>query len=402
MMIVRSLFRFATSTFGSGTVAVALSFGCAAASAQDDFAAAVTATHPLAYFRLDAATGKSMVGAATYKAVGSATAAAPGAPTGDAANKSLKLDGKTGYVTTTQMGGVSTTASIMAWINLADLPSKQAHYFYVAGESQSGNDLDLQFETDNHVRFFTAGGGNVDYAPPVSTLVGQWHMVVATLDTVSKVRAMYWDGKQVATDHGGGSNNKASVFTIGESPLFTGRHFSGQVQDAALWNRALKPAEVAAIYATAGNASGTTATAGSSSAGAGMFPTKAKVEIDDSKGHLQLKRPEQIAIMFLTAIEGLEANCDSNGKRACTWDQLLTKLKYDPRTDPNYTYTVFASGTAWEAHATAKKAGLTGFAFFARSWPGSTLATFNPSGTSGYVDTELQARSVDGDSFAIY
>src|SRR5579863_1338245 len=181
-------------------VAAAAGMSAVTSHAQTDFLTAVTSTHPIAYYRLDTTSGKSRVGTTSYKSVGGVSIVTPGAPIGVANNHSVQLNGHDGHVITTQAGGIETAASIMAWVNLAALPSKEARIFYVAGESQSGNDLDLQIETDNTLRFFTAGGGNVNYVPPVATLVNQWHLIVATLDTVSQVRAIYWDGKQVATD----------------------------------------------------------------------------------------------------------------------------------------------------------------------------------------------------------
>jgi hypothetical protein len=50
--------------------------------AQTDFVTAVTATHPVAYYRLDAKSGKSVVGSTTYKPMGGVTSGAPGAPRG--------------------------------------------------------------------------------------------------------------------------------------------------------------------------------------------------------------------------------------------------------------------------------------------------------------------------------
>jgi hypothetical protein len=77
----------------------------------------------------------------------------------------------------------------------------------------------------------------------------------------------------------------------------------------------------------------------------------------------------------------------------------LDRLKFDPKTDPNYTYTLAASGMAWEAHANAKKTGLLGFYFFSRSFP-SVTACYNPAGTATVIDSELMSRSTEGDSFA--
>ena len=162
--------------------AIASFIGITLPAAGADFVSAVESTRPVAFYRLDSSEGKSQVGATTYKSSGGGSSAAPGAPIGIADNHFAKLDGRDGYIVTTQAGGVSAAASIMAWVNMAALPSTERHFFYVAGESQSGNDLDLQFENDNALKFYTASGGHVTYAPPPATLVGQWHMIVATMD----------------------------------------------------------------------------------------------------------------------------------------------------------------------------------------------------------------------------
>jgi hypothetical protein len=398
---------------------LAASLNCAAIHAQADFVATVVSTHPIAYYRLDASSGMSQAGATTWKSVGAVAIAVPGAPVGAAISKFAKLDGRTAYFLTTQAGGITTAASIMAWVNLAELPAKAGQFFYVAGESESGNDLDLQFEDDNVLRFYTAGGGNLSYAPAPTTLVNQWHLIVATLDTVSGARAIYWDGKPVVTDKGGGRPSKSGAFNIGYSTVFTGRFFHGGIQDVALWNRVLHPNSVAAIS----NASNSTAfpalapppAPSAAPSGAmpttGPFATTAKVEIEDGNGPVQLRREEQIAYMFLSAIEIIEHNCQLTLQKVCPMDQILAgsypnganieHLKFDPnKTDPNYVYTLAAGGMAWEAHANPKRPGLKGFCFMARNI-GTTTATYNPAGSAGWVDKELMSRGMEGDSFAI-
>ena len=393
-----------------------VSLNCAALQAPADFVTTVTSTHPLAYYRLDAASGTSQVGTTTWKSTGGVTAAAPGAPIGASVSNFAKFDGLDGIITTTQMGGIGTAATIMAWVNLAVLPSKIGRILYVAGESQSGNDLDLQFEPDNALRFFTAGGGSLTYQPAAATLVDQWHLVVASLNTVSLARVIYWDGTQVAADKGGGRAGKTNIFTIGESPVFTGRFFKGGIEEVALWNRALKATEVAAIYAASKSASSGVAPgaapADSTAAtpATGPFATNAKIDIADAKGPVQLKRDEQIAYMFLSAIEIIEHECQLTLQHVCPMDQILSgsypngavieHLKFDPsKTDPNYAYTLGTNGMAWEAHANPKKPGLKGFCSMARDI-GTVVVTYSNSGPAGWTSTEVGNRGTEGDSFA--
>jgi hypothetical protein len=227
-----------------------LPFIGSANAAGTDFVNAVRSTHPIAYYRLNTIEGKSVVGTTQYRSNGGISLAGPGAPVG-VGSQFVRFHGKDGYIVTTQSGGINGAASMMAWVNLAALPSDVNRIFYVMGESQKGNDLDLQFDTDNQLKFYTAAGGHVAFAPPPDTLLDQWHLVIATLDTPTRTRTIYWDGNAVATDQGGGAPNKSGIFSIGESTVFRGRFFKGGIQEVALWNRALGASEVAAIYAAA-------------------------------------------------------------------------------------------------------------------------------------------------------
>jgi hypothetical protein len=308
----------------------------------------------------------------------------------------------------------------MAWVNLATLPSAERHFFYIAGESQAGNDLDIQIENDNVLRFYTASGGNLAYAPPPATLLHKWHMIVVTMDAATQSRAIYWDGKPASNDKGGGRTGKMGILSIGASTVFGNRFFNGGIDEVALWNRALTAAEVASIYAASfpsrvtsatppGIPSGNNASAAGANGGPGGITTTAQVEVGDEKGPVKLRHEEEIAIMFLSAIQLIESECQDRLKQACSMAQAMSgltapdrsrtgHLKFDPQMDPNYTYTINTNGLAYEAHAIAKKPGLIGFYWMSRSFPG-VLATYNRNGTAQVIDTEIGNRSISGDSF---
>ena len=227
---------------------LALLASCSHPKSPSQFIQTVQDSKPIAYFRLESPSGISQAGGAAYTSTPSASSSSSCAPINVSGNHCVDLNGKDSAITTTQQGGVQTAGSIMAWVKLAVLPSKADHILYVAGISQGGNDFDIQFEPDQTLRFFTAGGGAVEYKPDPSNLVGKWHMIVATLDTVSKARAVYWDGNLAKSDSGGGTPNKVNAFSIGESTVFTGRFFNGAIDEVALWDRALTGADVAKLY----------------------------------------------------------------------------------------------------------------------------------------------------------
>ncbi len=235
----------------SAAIVAALALGgrTGAAAAPVDFVQTVSATHPLVYLRLETASGASAVGTDTYATTGGVAVVA-GAPIGVADNHALKFNGKDGALTTSHSGGIGSAGSMMAWVDVASPLAKAPHIQYVGGESQSGNDFDIQFENDGKLHFYTAAGSNLAYAPNPATLLNRWHMIVVTVNFSSGARVIYWDGKVAATDSGGGKPNKTSQFTLSDSSVFSGRFFDGAIDEAALWGRALSPGEVAGIYAS--------------------------------------------------------------------------------------------------------------------------------------------------------
>jgi hypothetical protein len=218
-----------------------------------DYISVVLATTPIAYFRLEAANDTSQVNGYTSTFQGGATLATPGAPICEANNHNVSLNGATNSIVNTSLsGGVATAGSIAAWVNLTALPSAFDRLLYVAGESQLGNDFDLQFTTDNFVRFYVSDDGiNVGYQPNVATLAGQWHMIVATFDSSTNTESLYWDGQLAATANNTVLTKKTAQFAIGASNVFAGRNFDGGIDEVTVWNTALTAAQVSAIYGAA-------------------------------------------------------------------------------------------------------------------------------------------------------
>ena len=400
-------------------ISTAIALACAmlspgALAYESPFVTAVARTSPYAYFRLEANEAGSVVGSRSFSSSGGVAIDAPGVDPASASNSFARLNGRDGMISTTARGGVGRAGSMMAWVNLARMPGEARRILYIAGESQSGNDFDLQFEPDNTLRFYTAAGSHLTFAVPPTGVVGQWHMVVATFDTDRHTRALYWDGALVASDSDAGKAGKTSQFTIGASPVWGGRWFDGGIDEVAVWGKSLTEGQVANFYAAAMQSAAAGAAqpvaAPPPAAPAGSPTTTAQVEIEDSNGKIPLKSEEKIALMFLGAIQTIQFDCQMHAAGACSMDQMLagpkatdnshiSRLKYDPASDPNYTYTVRVNGKAWEAHADPKRQGLGGFYFMAKIM--SPDAYYNPNGPAGPMDRQLTSRSIMGDSFSV-
>jgi hypothetical protein len=141
----------------------------------------------------------------------------------------------------------------------------------------------------------------------------------------------------------------------------------------------------------------------------GPFATKAKVEIKTGDKVVPLKREEQIAFMFVRAIDSLEDDCSRHAAEPCTLEALIRgpkpkdsnwsvgKLKYDPNTsDPNYTYKVVLKGSKWEIWANPRKPHLGGF-YVKHDFFGGTY--YNPAGPATDKDKQIGESSIEGDSF---
>lgn len=404
-----------TAGLGAGLLALAAALPATAQQLPADFVTAVRASHPLGYFRLEGTSGGSETGSAQYRAAGGVSSASPGAPIGLADNRFAAFDGNDGIIDTTLSGGIAKAGSIMAWVNLATLPSDKGRILYVAGESEYGNDLDLQFEQDNSLRFYTASGSNVSFKPDPASLAGQWHMIVATMDTAGGARVLYWDGRQAAANVEHAKPGKHNEFSIGESKVFHGRFFPGGIDEVAVWNRALSAGEVERLYRSSQTVAAAAAPAAAPAGGGDPLGIAGvKVEIADQGGNIPLKPEEKVAVMFLSAIADMERSCALNLQAACQLDQLVAgpqapnnsrmgHLKYDPRiADPNYEYQFSAIGKTWSVKANPRRPGLGGFYFASQGF--STDAYYNAAGPAGAggTDRQLTERGVEGGSFVAY
>ena len=240
-------------------IAVVMSVSVAAAAhGQAVFDTTVESTPGLlGYWNFTAAsTSNSAVNGYTGSFVGNAALAKRQAPpvTGTSSTSiALNLSGTPGGYLISDgskplAGGIGATGSVIAWFKMEALPSTENRYFSIAGESQVGNDFDLQLENDDRLYFYTDSGSAV-VSPTAFTSadVGKWFFVSATF-TANGVRTLYINGKAVATNTAGNHSANTASFYIGESPVFTGRYFDGYISDAAIFNTSLTAKQVKAIW----------------------------------------------------------------------------------------------------------------------------------------------------------
>ena len=252
-----------TNLVQSSLITVAALAGLSAVSARADYVSTVESFNPLGYWRFTSTSqANSSVNGYTGTFNGSAAVGASGSgPTlaGHPGNADLNLTANgsstspnpNSYVSTDLTGQINQSGTMVAWINMAELPSVAGRYFYIAGESQYANDFDLQIQNDNLLYFYTEAGGHV-VAPTAFTSadLNQWIFVAATF-TANSSRDLYINGVQVASNTPGGHSLNSAAFNIGESTVFPGRWFNGGIDEVAVYNTQLSSTDIQQIYNSA-------------------------------------------------------------------------------------------------------------------------------------------------------
>ena len=247
----------------AGISVVAFSAAALISSAQaSTYDNAVEAQNPLAYYNFVDSTATQSTSAVNGYPIqlenGASVVPGAGPTINGSAVPALTLANGSGgseYATSNSSGlngGVSSAGTILAWIDLASLPSTDGRIFSIAGESADGDDLDLQIDpTDNQVRFYTDGGSYTGAAADFSSSdLNKWIFVAASF-TASIDRSVYINGELSATSVPGGHSDSGAPFYIGQSNVFGDRYFDGAIADVAVYNQDLSAAQVGAIYASA-------------------------------------------------------------------------------------------------------------------------------------------------------
>ena len=165
--------------------------------------------------------------------------------------------------------GANSSLTISAWVNRTDvttnymliskdLSADTANAGYEIGQDSSGD--------GGGTCFYIKDGTNRSYVctnPNATTTLGTWQQVVVTYDDTTGISEIYLDGK-IATNTsdrnisviGSAANSicaRIGALGYGGSCDGTdnGNNYSGNIDEVRFYNRALSPAEVAALYAWA-------------------------------------------------------------------------------------------------------------------------------------------------------
>jgi len=222
---------------------------------EASFAAKVLATEPVAYWRLNETIGpeavnvgtKGVAGEAGY--IGGIGFGSPGPqppefPTFEPDNLAPVLDGFSAYVNGPyQLVNNLPEFTIAGWINPTGTQNDRTGLF---GQNDT---IEFGFISANSIQI---------WSPPGSVTVGypfpnnEWHYIMATGD--NNRLALYMDGTLAGSSSVSGGNFGESDynFNIGGGGVFdpSGNYFNGQIDEVAVWFRALATNEITSLFDT--------------------------------------------------------------------------------------------------------------------------------------------------------
>ena len=232
------------------------------ASPSQTYQSLVLAKAPILYYRLDEPdfTGGTPVTAVnvgssgtaadgTYQAGTTTGVAGPPSAGFGVGNYSCLFNGSSGYIDCgfpSDLDAYSGPISIMTWIHVNGW-TKTWQAMVTKGDSswrlhRNSSGTDTRF-----VGFGTTGLSNVDQAGTRVVDDGFWHHVVAVYDGSAKY--IYVDGTlDVSTPVTGTLATDTYAIFIGENAQATGRLFSGQMDEVAIFKTGLTAAQVLQVY----------------------------------------------------------------------------------------------------------------------------------------------------------
>ncbi len=165
-------------------------------------------------------------------------------------NTAVTFNGSSGYVASTNAVTDPRVFSAEAWFRTTSSTGGKIIGFGDQRTSLSSNyDRHVFLLNDGRLVFGAYNGQEVRITSPSSYRNGQWHHVVATMS--AQGMKLYVDGALVGTDPNTLAQSYTGYWRVGGDRVWSGassNFLAGTIDEAAVYSRALSPAEVARHY----------------------------------------------------------------------------------------------------------------------------------------------------------
>lgn len=143
--------------------------------------------------------------------------------------------------------------SIETWVKFNVLSADQEIFHKVVGMYPNDRAYFLEWDSPATLRFMVHGttSNQNDFNVPVSLSAGQWHHVAAVRQ--GNASTLYLDGSSIGSQTAGsnvdvGSGGFARIGQVAPNGVAVSRPFNGEIDELAIYNRALGASEIKAIF----------------------------------------------------------------------------------------------------------------------------------------------------------
>ncbi|MEO8428418.1 MAG: lamin tail domain-containing protein, partial [Verrucomicrobiota bacterium] len=243
--------QFDDSTWRAATNGIGYDTG-ATDGLESAYAAQVLQSQPVLYWRLDENSGQAAANAGSYAdtadgsyqgdpVLGGAGPLPPQFGGFEPANLAPQFDGIDDFV-----GGPADLLSDLASFTMAGWIRPTVMQVARTGLWGQNDAVEFGFISGSTIQLWTPVGG---IEAPYSYPLNEWHHVAA-VGTGQQLQ-IYYDGNLVAAAPAGGGNYGSSSFNfnVGGGGVFdeSSNHFKGQIDEVAVWRRALEDTEISQL-----------------------------------------------------------------------------------------------------------------------------------------------------------
>lgn len=173
--------------------------------------------------------------------------------------RALSFNGTSDYVVANPISGMPDIGGLMTislWVKYPSVASRRIAFTLAQNDGASPNAVDIELTSADPTKIGAVQSGAGTIVSATAPSVNVWHHI-AYVQTGSGV-ILYIDGAQANTGSNPVQSGAVGVMRIGSfNTTFPTPYWSGQVDEVRVYNRALTPSEVSALYG-AGSAKLTT------------------------------------------------------------------------------------------------------------------------------------------------
>jgi len=163
------------------------------------------------------------------------------------ANSAYNFDGVDDYIDvgTPLIDPVTDSFTISFWVKSDD--SFYTRPVFIGNNHDNLNGFYILYQGDTNIFRIKFGGTSYDYSS-INFADTNWHHIVMTYDTTTRIAEVFIDGSSIGTQTESSRNSPIGVMQIGAYNNGASNVLDGVIDEVFIWNRTLSADEVKTLY----------------------------------------------------------------------------------------------------------------------------------------------------------